>query len=314
VRTPEGRPVAAALSDPFDDQFGVEVAGGTLHVARAGPPPDEAGCVVLAVHGVTASRMTWRTIARKLHEHSNVSLLAPDLRGRGRSATLPGPYGIARHVSDLIAVLDHVGAQRAVLVGHSLGAYVVARLAVEHPERTAALVLLDAGLPLQAPDDPDEMLRTAVANSVMRLGITFPSEHAYIDAWRSHPAFAQAWNDDVEAYARYDLVDDGNAVRCVASPTAVRTDSAEMVLDHETRTALDRVPAQVPVYVLRAERGLFDDDDDPLISAADLRAFAAEHPEARVDAVAGVNHYTLVMGYSSGPDKVAAAIEAACSR
>jgi lipase len=314
VHTPERGPVAAARSDPFDDRFGVDVAGGTLHVARAGPPPDEAGCVVLAVHGVTASLMTWRTVARKLREQPCTSLLAPDLRGRGRSAGLSDPYGIAAHVSDLIAVLDHAGVQRAVLVGHSLGAYVVARLAAEHPERAAALVLLDAGLPLQAPDDPDEMLRTAVANAVMRLGITFPSEHAYIDAWRSHPAFLQAWSDDVEAYVRYDLVDDGNAVRCVASATAVRTDSAEMVLDDASRRALDRVGAQVPVHVLRAERGLFDDDDSPLIAAADLRAFAAEHPEARVEAVKGVNHYTLVMGPGAGPDKVAAVIGAACVR
>jgi lipase len=66
--------------------------------------------------------------------------------------------------------------------------------------------------------------------------------------------------------------------------------------------------------VLRAERGLFDDDDSPLIAAADLRAFAAEHPEARVEAVKGVNHYTLVMGPGAGPDKVAAVIGAACVR
>jgi pimeloyl-ACP methyl ester carboxylesterase len=306
--------VADTPADPFDEHFEVDVPGGALHVARAGPPPDQAGCVVLAVHGVTASLMTWRTVARKLAARSCASLLAPDLRGRGLSASLPGPYGIEVHVNDLIAVLDRVGAKRAVLVGHSLGAYVVARLAAEHPERVAALVLLDAGLPLPTPEDPDEVLHTAVANAVMRLGITFPSTHAYVAAWRSHPAFERAWNEDVEAYVGYDLVEKDNAVRCVASPAAVQTDSAEMVLDDVTRTALDRVQAQDVVHVLRAERGLFDDDDAPLIPAADLRAFAAGHPEARVEAVAGVNHYTLVMGNSPGPDKVVAAIEAACSR
>jgi pimeloyl-ACP methyl ester carboxylesterase len=213
----------------------------------------------------------------------------------------------------MIALLDDAGVQRAVLVGHSLGAYVVARLAAEHPERAAGLVLLDAGLPLPAPDDPQEMMETAVANAVMRLVITFPSADAYVAAWRSHPAFAHAWNDDVEAYARYDLVDAGNAVRCIASPKAVRADTAAMVCDDVTRTALDRVSAQDRVHLLRAERGLFDDSDDPLIPAAELRAFAAEHPEARVEWVAGVNHYTLVMGDSPGPDRVVAAIEAACS-
>jgi hypothetical protein len=148
----------------------------------------------------------------------------------------------------------------------------------------------------------------------MRLGIGFTSAEAYVSAWRSHPAFTQAWDDDVEAYARYDLVENENSVRCVASPAAVRADSAEMVLDDLTRTAFDRVPAQDRVHVLRAERGLFDDNDYPLIPAADLRAFAAEHPEAHVEDVAGVNHYTLVMGHGPGPDRVVAAIEDACSR
>jgi pimeloyl-ACP methyl ester carboxylesterase len=261
---------------------------------------------VLAVHGVTASLMTWRSVARELDRR--ICLLAPDCRGRGRSARLPGPYGMAVNVADLIAVLDHVGTSSAVLVGHSMGAFLVARLAAEHPERAAGLVLLDAGLPFPRPEDAAEMLDSAVANAVMRLAITFPSADQYVQGWRAHPAFADAWDDDVAAYARYDLVDDGLAARCVASAAAVRTDSAEMVLDDANRTALDRVRA--PVQLLRAERGLFD--DEPLIPSDTLHAFAAAHPSVRVEEVADVNHYTLVMGHSPGPHRVAAAIEASC--
>jgi lipase len=294
----------ARRGDPFTARFEVPVTGGALHVARAGPPADAAECTVLAVHGVTASLMTWRTVARELDER--VCLLAPDLRGRGRSATLPGPYGMAAHVADLIAVLDHVGAPSAVLIGHSMGAYVAALLAAEHPERAAALVLLDAGLPFPRPDDPADMLDSAVANAVMRLAITFPSADQYVEGWRAHPAFAHAWDDDIEAYARYDLVDDGHVARCVAAAAAVRTDSRDMVLDDVTRTALDR--ARAPAQLLRAERGLFD--DDPLIPADVLHAFAAAHPSVRVEEVDGVNHYTLIMGHSPGPRRVAAAIEA----
>jgi len=75
---------------------------------------------VLAAHGVTASLMTWRTVARELD--GGACLLAPDLRGRRRSAALPGPYGMAVHVADLLAVLDHVGAASVVLAGPSMGA------------------------------------------------------------------------------------------------------------------------------------------------------------------------------------------------
>jgi lipase len=289
--------------DPFTTLLEVPVNGGTLHTARAGPPPDAAECVVLAAHGVTASLMTWRTVARELDER--VCLLAPDLRGRGRSATLPGPYGMAAHVADLIGVLDHVGAPSAILMGHSMGAYIVARLAAENPERAAGVVMLDAGLPFPRPDDPGEMLDSAVANAIMRLGITFASADQYVEGWRAHPAFAHAWDDDIEAYARYDLVEDGRLARCVASAEAVRADSKDIVLDDVTRTAFDQVRA--PVHLLRAERGLFD--DDPLIPADDLHAFAAAHPSVRVEEVADVNHYTLIMGNSPGPSRVAAAIE-----
>jgi lipase len=294
----------APTGEPYSAYFDVPVAGGELHVAQAGPPAAEAGCVALAVHGVTASLMTWRTLARQLGD--GVCLLAPDLRGRGRSATLPGPYGIAAHVADLVAVLDYVGTTSAVLVGHSMGAYVAARLAAEHPDRASGLILLDAGLPFARPERPDEMIDSAVANAVMRLTITFPSTEEYVEAWRAHPAFAHAWDPDIDAYARYDLIQDGPVARCVVSAEAVRTDSSDMVLDDLSRCALDRVRA--PVRLLRAERGLFD--GAALIPAQTLAVFSAEHPSVRVEEVPDVNHYTLVMGPGPGPGRVAAAVEA----
>jgi lipase len=294
----------APSGEPFSAYFDVPVAGGELHVAQAGPPVEEAACVALAAHGVTASLMTWRTLARRLGD--SVCLLAPDLRGRGRSATLPGPYGIAAHVADLVAVLDYVGTASAVLVGHSMGAYVAALLAAEHPDRAASLILLDAGVPFGRPDRPDEMIDSAVASTVLRLKITFPSTEEYVEAWRAHPAFADAWDPDIDAYARYDLIQDGPVARCVVSAEAVQTDSRDMVVDDLSRSALDRVRA--PVRLLRAERGLFD--DAPLIPAETLAAFSAEHPSVCVETVPDVNHYTLVMGHGPGPGRVAAVVEA----
>ena len=61
----EARPRPGS-ADPFSDRLDVPVAGGTLHVARAGAPPDQAEAVVLAIHGLTSSCMAWRTVARRL--------------------------------------------------------------------------------------------------------------------------------------------------------------------------------------------------------------------------------------------------------
>ena len=298
----------ARASDPWT-RYKVPVSGGELEVARAGTPLEEADGVVLAAHGVTSSLEVWRTIARQLSGRARVCLLAPDLRGRGRSADLPAPYGIAAHVADLVAVLDHAGVRRAVLTGHSMGAYVAAALAAEHPERVAAVVLLDGGLVFRPPEgiDPDVLLQSTLAAALARLQMTFDSVDEYAALWHAHPAFARDWSDDVDAYARYDLGGTPGAMRCVVSAAAVREDSADLMHDETLISAIDRVSA--PIHLLRAPRGMFD--DAPLLPGPVVDAFRASHPDAAIAEVADVNHYTLALGAGTGPRRVADALVAA---
>ena len=298
-------------TNPFGAHHRVPVAGGGLLVARAGPPASAGQPTVLAVHGISSSHVIFRTVVRELGRRMSASVLAPDLRGRGRSAHLPPPYGLGSHVADLIAVLDHADAQRVVLVGHSMGAYVAARLAAEHPERVAGVVLLDGGLPsAPGPIDPDVVIEAVVGPAIERMHTRFASTDAYVAGWRGHPAFARAWSADVEAYARYDMVSDGRDVRCVVSEEAVRTDARDLMLDEASLTALDRVTA--PIRLLRALRGL-GEDDDPALPRLLVDIFLVGHPDVRFEEVDDVNHYTLVIGDSPGPARVAAAIEAAAA-
>ena len=66
----------------------VPVRGGNLTVGEWGPSN---GPAILVVHGVTASHLTWPLLASLLPD---AHLIAPDLRGRGRSNALPGPWGM----------------------------------------------------------------------------------------------------------------------------------------------------------------------------------------------------------------------------
>jgi hypothetical protein len=134
------------------------------------------------------------------------------------------------------------------------------------------------------------------------------SPDEYVAGWRAHPAFTRAWDDDVEAYARYDMTHDGRTARCVVNEDAVQADSFDLVFDNVTRRAIGRVRA--PVRLLRAPRGPLD-DPRPVIPDDYLEAFAADHPEVDVEYVPDTNHYTLILGRSPGPARVAAAIEAA---
>ena len=88
-------------------------------------------------------------------------------------------------------LLDREGVEQAVVAGHSMGAYVAAQLAAEHPERVRALVLVDGGLPLPVPDgvDPDALLNATLGPAIERLTATFPDFEAHRAFWRRHPAF-----------------------------------------------------------------------------------------------------------------------------
>lgn len=302
--------VGTALTVPFASFYAVPVVGGALTVAHAGPAPDHADAVVLAIHGITANLMAWRTVARELGRGTRVCILAPDLRGRGKNANMPGPYGLAAHVADVLAVLNRFGVQQAVLAGHSMGAFIAARIAAEHPRRAASLVLVDGGV--SGGDISDEAAATAhaltVGPALARHALTFTSKEAYLDFWQLHPAFLEAWNEDVEAYVLHDLAGKPGAWRYRINTEAVETDSEQLLWDPSNREAIERVDA--PVRLLRAERGALD-DENPLIPQPVLDRFIVEHPAVEVEQVEGVNHYTVILGDSPGPARVAAAIDAA---
>ena len=276
----------------------VPVAGGSLRTGQWGG----AGPTVLAVHGITATHMAWLEVAQQLPD---VTLLAPDLRGRGRSAHLPGPYGFAAHVADLVALLDAVGCERVVVVGHSMGGFVAVDLAARHPDRVSRLVLVDGGLPTGRPEDPvpagglDAVLGPAAA----RLAMTFPSREAYRDFWRAHPAIGPIWGPSVEAYVDYDLVGEPPELRSSCVEEAMRFDGAEVV-DHAAATAaLRRVTA--PIAFLRAERGLLD--GPPFYPEDAVARWLHGSPVVEARTVSDTNHYSLVLG-AQGAAAVALAV------
>ncbi|WP_328473692.1 alpha/beta fold hydrolase [Actinoplanes sp. NBC_00393] len=97
------------------------------------------GLPVVLVHGLAVSHRYLMPTARVLAARHPV--LVPDLPGFGHSGKPPAAYDVSRHADHLAGWLDHLGLDRSCLVGHSFGAEVVARLAVQRPDLVAALVL-----------------------------------------------------------------------------------------------------------------------------------------------------------------------------
>jgi epoxide hydrolase A/B len=122
---------------PFTERI-IETNGVRLHTVEAGEP---GAPVVVLAHGFPELAYSWRHQIPVL-AGAGYHVLAPDQRGYGRS-TRPediSDYNIAELSADLIGLLDDVGAERAVLVGHDWGAPVAWGSAQLHPDRVAAVV------------------------------------------------------------------------------------------------------------------------------------------------------------------------------
>ncbi|MFS0894378.1 alpha/beta fold hydrolase [Microbacterium sp. 179-I 3D3 NHS] len=268
-------------------------------------PSSDAGAL-LAVHGITANGRSWDAVVAHIPERR---ILAPDLRGRGRSNDLPGPYGLRTHAADLAALLDADGAGARTVLGHSMGAFAAVALAAARPDLVDRLVLVDGGFPLALPPgaasvediDLDALLGPAAA----RLEMVFADEDAALDFWRVHPAFARDWSPAVEQYARYDLVGEAPALRASAVAAAMIEDGAELYGPDWYLDALRGL--RMPVTVLRAPRGLLD--DDPLYATGALEGFRSLVPQLDIVHVDDVNHYTILFA-ERGAARVAAAASA----
>jgi 3-oxoadipate enol-lactonase len=220
--------------------------------------PADAPVVVLS-NSLGATRSMWDAQVPALAERFRV--IGYDVRGHGESPSPPGPYTLDDLADDVVALLDEVGAERAHLVGVSLGGMTAMRLAVREPQRVDRMVLLCTS----ASTDPTHFRERAAA---VRRGGTAPLAQAIVSRWVT-PGFAAA---HPEVMARLEAMvagadDEGYAACC------------EVVADVELRADLPRISA--PTLV---------------VSGADDLALPPEHQRVIAEGISGAELVTLSPG------------------
>jgi len=208
----------------------------TLFQERSG-----SGFPVVLLHGLTATHR-YVVMGSKSLQRAGHDVLAYDARGHGASDPAPSPesYTYAELAEDLLSVMDEAGFDRAVLAGASMGAHTAVRVALEHPERVAGLVVVT---PAYDPEDwPGDLVRWDALSDGLRNGGVDGFVNAYgeegPEQWRAtlqtvlrqrlgaheHP---EAVADALKAVPRSRPFETRDQLREITAPTVVVADRDE---------------------------------------------------------------------------------------
>ncbi|HUF52685.1 MAG TPA: alpha/beta fold hydrolase [Dehalococcoidia bacterium] len=135
--------------------------GINLHIAEAGEGP-----LVLLLHGFPELWYSWRHQLPALAE-AGYHAVAPDVRGYGDSGKPPNieDYTMKKMVADYIGILDALGEETAVVVGHDWGSPMAWNSAALHPDRYRAVVGMSVPYLPRGPMPPLQMMRAMFQNN-----------------------------------------------------------------------------------------------------------------------------------------------------
>lgn len=227
------------------------------------------GVPVLLVHGFPLSGEVWQQQIEALHD--TFQIIAPDLRGFGRSEVSEGPSRMETFASDLAALLDTLNINQVVIGGVSMGGYITFAFLRHYPERVRGLILANT----RATPDTDEARanRETTAQMVEAQGAGAIAEKMLPNLL----APSEARSSDRHTLLR--SIIERNAPAGIAAALrgmALRPDSSDL-LPHIT----------VPTLVIAG-------DQDVLTPPSEMHRLHAAIPESRLVELAGAGHVSNI--------------------
>lgn len=247
------------------------------------PGPEPA---IVLLHGLSANANEFGGLLDEGIAETH-RIIAPDLRGRGRSGKPDSGYSMEDHASDVIALLDHLKLDEVVMGGHSFGALLSIYLAARYPDRITRVIVIDAAIVFHP--DTEDLLKPSLA----RLARILPSADAYINEVKRAAHVAGAWDSAIEGYYRAELQKnpDGTA-QSLTSAHAV--EQALRGVGAENWAELVSL-VRHPVLLLNAGEGYGPPGSPPLVPPEHALTTAEAFGNCRYVAVPG-NHLTMVFG------------------
>lgn len=130
----------------FEERIIATLDGLALYARDYPPLLPQTGLPVMCLHGLTRNARDFAVIAPRIAALGR-RVIAPDMRGRGKSANDPDPahYVPAVYAQDVLAIMNKLEVRRAVFVGTSMGGLITMVVAALAPDRVGASVLNDVG-------------------------------------------------------------------------------------------------------------------------------------------------------------------------
>jgi pimeloyl-ACP methyl ester carboxylesterase len=240
---------------------------------------------VLFIHGFTANSLSALSLGALLRGRRR--LIAPDLRGRGRSDMPVSEYGIPMHVNDMLTLLDKLNIDRVVVSGHSFGAAIGVFMAAKFPQRISGLLLFDGGAV------PSPQALAVLDAYYTNLQYRYASADAYVDRFRQAPLY-QPWTEELEILVRSNLYQqpDGTFIRRVPRYVVDADRRSQSVAVWQQLPALYN-QVQCPVLIVRAGHGVIGREDQ-VLSDAVIDAMKAHLPAAEVVTVEPAGHTSVL--------------------
>jgi pimeloyl-ACP methyl ester carboxylesterase len=242
------------------------------------------GPLLHCAHANGFNAETYRGLLGPLAE--SFRIVASDARGHGftRLPTHPGTaHGWRVYRDDLLAVLDRIAPDGAILAGHSMGATASLMAAALRPERVRALVLVEPVLvswrAFLLMSLPWNRHRNTLALGALKRRAVFPSREMALAAYRGRGAFKTWPEETIRDYLKGGLVDDPAGVRLACAPAWEAEDF------RSTPPGVAGLAARIrcPVTLIHAKDGTS--------APAQVARFARLSPTARILAKDGATHF-----------------------
>ncbi len=280
-RYESGTPAGRGL--PLDELIALEEI--TMHaVDWPGEEPP-----ILAIHGSAGHAYGLTALGERLAPDAR--FVAVDLRGHGFSDKPPTGYGVEEHVEDVLQLIDAIGLERPILLGHSIGGAIATFATEAAGDRVGGLVLFDAVVGDRRFVESASFVVEAFGASLEQRFATFDEYHG---RWLAEPEDSP-WRRWLERSDRMELAPLPNGrLRRRSLREALAAEWAS-VARSDALGALSRVA--VPVLVVHADAPW---DVAPYLDEATIEAQLAAARDSRLYVASGQNHGDLIRRPSDG--------------